>query len=80
MTWAGFADRASTTMPLSGGNADRATMYRVTARDSDTGANAAAPPDAAARAIPERDVLPTVTMIGGGQLARMTHQASIALG
>ena len=67
-------------MPLSDGNADRATMYRVTARDSDTGANAAAPPDAAARAIPERDVLPTVTMIGGGQLARMTHQASIALG
>ncbi|HQV21336.1 MAG TPA: 5-(carboxyamino)imidazole ribonucleotide synthase, partial [Gordonia sp. (in: high G+C Gram-positive bacteria)] len=24
--------------------------------------------------------MPTVTMIGGGQLARMTHQAAIALG
>ncbi|MEU8897084.1 5-(carboxyamino)imidazole ribonucleotide synthase [Nocardia sp. NPDC048505] len=28
----------------------------------------------------DRSAMPTVTMIGGGQLARMTHQAAIALG
>ncbi|HWN26233.1 MAG TPA: 5-(carboxyamino)imidazole ribonucleotide synthase, partial [Actinomycetospora sp.] len=28
----------------------------------------------------ERTGLPVVTMIGGGQLARMTHQAAVALG
>jgi phosphoribosylaminoimidazole carboxylase (NCAIR synthetase) len=30
--------------------------------------------------VDERTGLPVVTMIGGGQLARMTHQAAIALG
>lgn len=28
----------------------------------------------------DSSVMPTVTMVGGGQLARMTHQAAIALG
>ncbi|WP_346764558.1 5-(carboxyamino)imidazole ribonucleotide synthase [Rhodococcus sp. HNM0569] len=40
-------------------------------------------PDSAPRPTSPRDrsaALPVVTMIGGGQLARMTHQAAIALG
>lgn len=32
------------------------------------------------RPVPSHSGLPTVTMIGGGQLARMTHQSAIALG
>lgn len=35
--------------------------------------------DVSARSF-ESSAMPTVTMIGGGQLARMTHQAAIALG
>jgi 5-(carboxyamino)imidazole ribonucleotide synthase len=30
--------------------------------------------------VDERTGLPVVTMVGGGQLARMTHQAAVALG
>ncbi|WP_072687952.1 5-(carboxyamino)imidazole ribonucleotide synthase [Rhodococcus marinonascens] len=40
-------------------------------------------PDSTPRPTPPRDLTtgqPVVTMIGGGQLARMTHQAAIALG
>ncbi|MEE2853642.1 MAG: 5-(carboxyamino)imidazole ribonucleotide synthase [Actinomycetota bacterium] len=37
-----------------------------------------AAPVAAARAVPR--AVPVVAMVGGGQLARMTHQAAIALG
>lgn len=33
-----------------------------------------------ARSVDERTGLPVVAMVGGGQLARMTHQAAIALG
>ncbi|RVW05798.1 5-(carboxyamino)imidazole ribonucleotide synthase [Rhodococcus xishaensis] len=39
--------------------------------------------DSEARPTPQRDLpsgMPVVTMIGGGQLARMTHQAAIELG
>ncbi|MFI9506586.1 5-(carboxyamino)imidazole ribonucleotide synthase [Nocardia sp. NPDC052566] len=36
-------------------------------------------PDVSTRSF-DSSALPTVTMIGGGQLARMTHQAAIALG
>jgi 5-(carboxyamino)imidazole ribonucleotide synthase len=37
-------------------------------------------PAAAAAALDPRTGLPVVAMVGGGQLARMTHQAAIALG
>src|SRR3954447_14014990 len=37
-------------------------------------------PDAGPAALHPRTGLPVVAMVGGGQLARMTHQAAIALG
>src|SRR4051794_39716693 len=37
-------------------------------------------PDAGPAALDPRTGLPVVAMVGGGQLARMTHQAAIALG
>lgn len=49
----------------------------MTDQDLRLGDTVAAPPTGRAGEGPS---MPTVTMIGGGQLARMTHQAAIALG
>src|SRR3954466_4515619 len=42
--------------------------------------DAARPAPGPAAALDPRTGLPVVAMVGGGQLARMTHQAAIALG
>ncbi|MGK2259749.1 5-(carboxyamino)imidazole ribonucleotide synthase [Gordonia polyisoprenivorans] len=59
-------------------------MDRVSSSDGgaadDLGAPRTPPAPGSARAGGTFAGMPTVTMIGGGQLARMTHQAAIALG
>ncbi|QUD81075.1 5-(carboxyamino)imidazole ribonucleotide synthase [Gordonia polyisoprenivorans] len=59
-------------------------MDRVSSSDGgaadDPGAPTTPPAPDSARAGGTFAGMPTVTMIGGGQLARMTHQAAIALG
>ncbi|MGC4934584.1 5-(carboxyamino)imidazole ribonucleotide synthase [Gordonia sp. DT30] len=59
-------------------------MYRVSSSDGDApafpGAQTTPPAPSEPRSAAGAGRMPTVTMIGGGQLARMTHQASIALG
>lgn len=59
-------------------------MDRVSSSDGgaadDPGAPRTPPAPGSARAGGTFAGMPTVTMIGGGQLARMTHQAAIALG
>lgn len=59
-------------------------MVYVNSPESDaapvTSTSPVPPGPAAGRAKQSASGMPTVTMIGGGQLARMTHQAAIALG